>query len=162
MALVPFDIACLLLILLVAVRASLRGLVEEIAHTASVVLGLLASALFFDEGAAFIRGRGIITLRFIPEAVAFIAVFIMIFAAVRLLESVLKDIIRRISLTSIDHLLGFFFGVAEALVIIIVLILLLSIQPLFDKNILLNGSFFAQLLLPNAEALRRGLSGIHV
>jgi membrane protein required for colicin V production len=152
-----FDTACVIIILLVAIRASLRGLVEEVAGAASIVLGLLLSALFFDEGAAFIRDRGFVTMAVVPELIAFAAIFIAVFVAVKLIEGVLKDIVRRISLSSIDHLLGFFFGIVEALVIIMVIMVIINVQPLFDKNIVLDGSIFARFLMPNAEALRRGL-----
>jgi membrane protein required for colicin V production len=145
--------------LLVAIRASLRGLVEEVAGTASIVLGLLLSALFFDEGAAFIRNRGFVTMAVVPEMIAFAAIFITVFIAVKLIEGVLKDIVQRISLSAIDHLLGFFFGIAEALVIIVVIIIIINVQPLFDKNAVLDGSMFARFLMPNAEALRQGLLG---
>jgi membrane protein required for colicin V production len=160
MAITPLDTACVIIILLIAIRASLRGLVEEVAGTASVVLGLLLSALFFDEGAAFIRERGLIMMSVIPEVAAFAAIFIIVFIAVKLLEGILKDIVRRISLSAVDHLLGFFFGIAEALVVIMVILIIINIQPLFDKNIVLSGSFFAQMLMPNAEAFRRGLLGV--
>jgi membrane protein required for colicin V production len=163
MAITPLDTACVIIILLVAIRASLRGLVEEVAGTASVVLGLLLSVLFFDEGAAFMRERGIAGMtgmRVIPEVIAFVAIFVIVFIAIKLIEGILKDIIRRISLSAIDHLLGFFFGIAEAVVIIMIVLIIITIQPLFDKNIVLDGSFFAQVLMPNAEALRRGLLGV--
>jgi membrane protein required for colicin V production len=140
-----------------AIRASLRGLVEEVAGTASVVFGLLLAALFFDEGAAFIRERGFVTVAVVPEMIAFAAVFIIVFVAVKLVEGILKDIIRRISLSPVDHFLGFFFGIAEALVVLIVILVIINVQPLFDKNVLLDGSIFAGFLMPNAEALRRGL-----
>ncbi|MDR1230440.1 MAG: CvpA family protein [Spirochaetaceae bacterium] len=160
MVITPLDTACVIIILLIAIRASLRGLVEEVAGTASVVLGLLLSAMFFDEGAAFIRERGIVTMKIIPEVIAFTAIFIMVFVAIKLLEGVLKDIVRRISLSAIDHLLGFFFGIAEALAVIMIVLVIINIQPLFDKNIVLDGSLFARMLMPNAEALRRGVLGV--
>jgi membrane protein required for colicin V production len=160
MVITPFDTACVIIILLIAVRASLRGLVEEVAGTASVVLGLLLAAMFFDEGAAFIRERGIVTVKIAPEMIAFAAVFIIVFVAVKLVEGVLKEIVQRISLSAIDHLLGFFFGIVEALAVIMIVLVIINIQPLFDKNIVLDGSFFARMLMPNAEALRRGVLGV--
>ena len=162
MAITPFDTACVIIILLVAIRASLRGLVAEVAGTASFVFGLLLSALFFDEGAAFIRERGFVTMAIVPEMIAFAAIFITVFIAVKLVEGILKDIIQRISLSAIDHLLGFFFGIAEALVVIVVIIMIVNVQPLFDKSIVLDGSIFARFLMPNAEALRRGVLGLNV
>jgi membrane protein required for colicin V production len=160
MAMTPLDTACVIIILLIAIRASLRGLVEEVAGTASFVFGLLLSVLFFDEGAAFIRERGIVEMSVIPEVIAFIAIFAIVFVVIKLIEGILKDIIRRISLSAIDHLLGFFFGIAEAVVVIMIVLIIINIQPLFDKNIVLNNSFFAHVLMPNAEALRRGLLGV--
>jgi membrane protein required for colicin V production len=163
MVITPFDTACVIIILLIAIRAALRGLVEEVAGTASIVFGLLLSALFFDEGAAFIREHGIVTMKIVPEMIAFAAIFIIVFIAVKLLEIVLKDIVHRISLSAIDHLLGFFFGIAEALVVIMVILLIINVQPLFDKHIVLDGSLFARLLwplVPDAETLQRGLGVI--
>ena len=161
-AFAPFDVACALLMLAIAVRAALRGFVEEISATASVVLGLLLAGFFFDEGAAYIRARGILSIRILPEIIAFVLLFLAVFIVVKLVELLLKDIVRRIKITPADHVLGFFFGLAEGLAIIIAVLFIFHIQPLFDAESLLSGSVFARLLSPAPGILRETLMGANV
>jgi uncharacterized membrane protein required for colicin V production len=69
----------------------------------------------------------------------------------------LNDIIRRIKLAPVNHILGFVFGVAEALAVIVIILFLINIQPLFDKAIILDGSVFAGFLLPRTHSLFQAL-----
>jgi len=148
MNLSAMDFIFILLIILFVVRCYLKGFVSELLSMAAIVLGLLASLFFYKNGGEFLRTTFWPELKIIPEIIAFIALFVIVFIVVKFLELMLKGIINGIRLGGVDRFLGIFFGLAEGLVVISLVLFLLRIQPLFDPSSLLSESFFARVLLP--------------
>ena len=142
------DFVFLGLIGLFVIRCFLKGFVSEILTMAAVVFGLLASLFLYKNGGDYLREKFWPDLNMVPEIVAFIALFIIVFIAVKLFEILLKGIINNISLSGIDRFLGIIFGFAEGIVVVSLILFLLRIQPLFDPSSILSESFFAHLLLP--------------
>jgi membrane protein required for colicin V production len=158
------DYVFLVLTLLLVIRCTLRGFISEFMTLASLVLGALASLFLYRSGAAFLRDRWLEGLdakipaflqnllpglvRNIPEILAFVLIFVVVFFAVKLVEFLLKDIIQRIRLGGVDRFLGLLFGMAEGVAVTSLLLLILNVQPVFDAAPLLEGSVFAELLLP--------------
>ncbi|MDR1971095.1 MAG: CvpA family protein [Treponema sp.] len=158
------DLVFIGLTLLLVIRCTLRGFISEFMTLASLVLGLLCSIFLYRNGAAFLRDRGLETLteripriirqflpglvRNIPEIIAFILIFALVFILVKLVEYLLTDIVERINLGGVDRFLGFLFGMAEGIAVTSLLLLALMMQPIFNAGPLLEGSFFAELLIP--------------
>jgi membrane protein required for colicin V production len=142
------DIIFAALILIVLIRAALRGFIEEVMSMASLVLGLGSAFFFHKKGAAFLIERYWPDMKILPEIVAFIVIFLIVFLAVKILEYILNDIAARINLGGVDRLLGAIFGFAEGVVLVSLLLFILTIQPLYDMQLLLEKSFFARLLTP--------------
>jgi membrane protein required for colicin V production len=158
------DYVCAGLILLLVVRGTLRGFISEFMTLASLVLGVLGSLFLYRPCADFLRDHGLRTfvegvpaflrrllpalVQNIPEILAFVLIFVVIFVTVKLVEYLLNDIIQRVSLGGVDRFLGFLFGMAEGAVVVSLLLLALKLQPIFDVDSLLDGSFFAGLLFP--------------
>jgi membrane protein required for colicin V production len=142
------DIVFAVLILILMIRCALRGFISAMLSWASVALGLLMAFLLYKNGAAFLRERFFGNLQVAPEALAFIVLFLIVFVAVQILETILKDIIQRISLGGVDRVLGLIFGFFEGLLLVSLILFLLVIQPLFPPEAALGNSFFARLLLP--------------
>jgi membrane protein required for colicin V production len=164
---IPFkviDYVFLALTLLLVIRCTLRGFISEFMTLASLVLGALGSLFLYRSCAVFLRDQGLKTftenipslikkllpslVRNIPEILAFILIFAVIFLTVKLVEFLLKDIVQRISLGSVDRFLGLLFGMVEGIAVTSLLLLVLNVQPIFDAAPLLEGSVFAELLLP--------------
>jgi membrane protein required for colicin V production len=103
---------------------------------------------FYKNGADFIRAHFLPDLQKVPEVIAFILLFLIVFFIVKLLEFIFKDVIYEIQLGNADRFLGVVFGLAEGIAVISLVLFLLRIQPLFDPDSLLSGSFFAHFLLP--------------
>jgi membrane protein required for colicin V production len=143
------------LLAVIIIRCAVRGLVEEIMSMAALLLGVVGAFFLYPSGAAFIRTK--LDLRFIPEILAFVGIFVIIFILVKVVEYMLRDIITRINLGWLDRLLGFVFGVAEGFIVISLLIFIIYIQPVFKAGELLQSSFFARLLIPLIAALRDAL-----
>jgi membrane protein required for colicin V production len=143
------DIILGSLMLILIIRCALRGFIEEMMSMASLVLGVLAAVFFHKNGARFITQRFHIT-GLPAEILAFGALFLTVFIAVKLLEYVLRDIVLRVNLGGVDRFLGILFGIAEGMVLAALIVFLLRLQPLFDPSSLLRDSLFARLLLPLA------------
>jgi membrane protein required for colicin V production len=142
------DIIFIFLTLLLVIRCALRGFVAELMPIAAVVLGLLTALYLYKNGGLFIRGFFFKDVKYIPEMMAFTALFMVVFGAIKVVEHIIKDIIRRIGLNGIDRFLGFLFGFVEGLVLISLVLWVFTVQPLFDEKPLLERSFFAEYILP--------------
>ena len=112
------------------------------------MLGILGAVLFYKNGAEFIRTKTMAEVKYIPEILAFIGIFLIVFILFKMIEKVLKDIINGIKLSGVDKLLGAAFGIVEGIAIVSLLIFLISVQPLFSAGPVLDGSIFADILLP--------------
>ncbi|MDR1108554.1 MAG: CvpA family protein [Spirochaetaceae bacterium] len=166
--LAPIDIIFIALVLILVIRCALRGFIEEVMSMASVVAGVFSAVFFYKRGGAFLRERYLGNLGVVPEILGFIILFLIPFVGIRILEHIIKDIIARVHLGGIDRFLGILFGLVEGIVLIALVLFVIDIQPLFDKNLLLEKSFFAPFLLPVIGEVHRtvlsfsGGGGIHV
>ena len=142
------DIVFVVLIGLLMVRCYLKGFVSELLSMAGIVLGLFASLFLYKNVGEFLRNRFWHDLDTIPEIVAFVSLFLIVLFIIKLLERMLINIIDQISLTDADSYIGILFGLAEGIAVVSLILFLLKVQPFFDSSELLNGSFFARLLLP--------------
>jgi membrane protein required for colicin V production len=138
----------LILLGLLALRGFLKGFTGEFFSIASLALGLIGAVFFFKNGASFLRDRYFQGTALLPEVLAFLGILFLVFAAGKILERIVTDIIRRLNLDRINRALGLILGLAEALALISISILFLTIQPLFNAEGILGESRFAALLLP--------------
>lgn len=143
-----FDFICLILIIIFTIRCSIRGFISEVMSMASVTLGLLAALYFFRKGGSFIRDRFMPGYKTFPEVIAFIVLFFIVFIIMKIMERLLKEIVQGIKLGKVDRFIGIFFGFVEGVIVVSLVIFIISIQPLFDPQTILNNSFFARIILP--------------
>ncbi|MFP3089228.1 CvpA family protein [Treponema sp. TIM-1] len=153
----PIDIIFIALVLILVIRCALRGFIEEVLSMASVVIGALSAVFFYKKGGVFIRERYLEDMGVIPEILAFVILFLIPFVGIRILERIIKDIIIRVNLGGFDRLLGILFGLVEGITLIALVLFVIDIQPLFDKNLLLEKSFFARFLLPVIGEVHRSV-----
>jgi membrane protein required for colicin V production len=154
---VPFatlDIVFSILIFIIVVRAALHGFVEEAFGIAWLVLGLVFAVSFYRSGAAFIRTKAFDDVKILPEVLAFIILFLIVFAVVKIITFLLKDIIQKIKLGGLDHFLGLVFGIFEGLLAVAIIIFVINIQPLFDKNDIFKNSVYNKFLSGNVQVVR--------
>ncbi|MDR1637425.1 MAG: CvpA family protein [Treponema sp.] len=156
------DIFFIILGLILVIRSTLRGFVAEFMSLMAVVCGFAAAILLYRSGGAFIREKFMGDMKYLPEIVAFAGLFFILFAFVKLMEYMLAEIVARIKLYAVDRFLGFVLGVAEGIVVVSLILLLFTVQPLFDEEPLLKGSVFAEFLLPVIRGERWEAGGFHV
>jgi membrane protein required for colicin V production len=148
MSFAVIDIIFIALIAIFTVRCALKGFVSELMSMASVVLGLLAALYFYKKGGEFVRIKFMPDLKIIPEIIAFIALFLIVFIAIKILEAMLMEIIEGVRLGSADRFLGILFGLVEGIIVVSLMLFLFSVQPLFDPRPILEKSLFARILMP--------------
>jgi len=142
------DVVFMVIIAICALRCAARGFISELLSMAALIFGILAALLFFRQGAVLVRGWFMPDMKVVPEIIAFIAFFLLIYVAVKIIEITLKSIIEGIRLGGLDHLLGFALGFVEGLIIVCLLLFLISIQPFFNADFMLENSILAKMLLP--------------
>jgi membrane protein required for colicin V production len=148
MGLAGIDVVFMVIIAVSALRCAARGFISEILSMAALIFGMLAALLFFRGGALFIREWFMPDVKIVPEIIAFVALFLAVYIIVKIVEITLKNIIEGIRLGSLDHLLGFFVGCVEGIVVVCLILFLINIQPFVDSNAVLERSILAKILLP--------------
>jgi len=142
------DVIFIILISVFTIRCFLKGFVGEIFSMAALIFGILASLFFYKNGGEFLRLKFWPEMKIFPEIAAFIALFLIVFLVVKIMEITLKGIIERVRLTGADRFLGILFGLAEGTAVVSLILFILRVQPLFNPSSILDDSFFARLLLP--------------
>ena len=142
------DVVFMVIVAISALRCAARGFISELMSMAALILGLLSAIFFFRKGAILIRDWFMPGVKVLPEVIAFAAFFLLIYIAIKIVETTLKNIIEGVKLGELDHFLGFLFGCVEGIVIVCLLIFLIYIQPFFNTDYVFEKSFFAKILLP--------------
>ena len=148
MGITVVDKVFLGVIAIFTLRCAVRGAVSEISSIAALVLGLLSAIFFYKKTALIVRERFMPDIKTVPEIVSFVALFLIVFAVVKIIETMLKGIVEGIRLKGPDHFLGFVLGLAEGVAVVCLLLFIIKIQPFVKPENILDGSFFAELLLP--------------
>ena len=148
------DIIFFVLMGLLALRGLLKGFAGELFSLASLALALVASLFFYTYGAIILRSlfkQELIQMAPVPEILAFIGIFILVFILGKCAGSIVKGIIVSLSLDGLDKFLGLLLGLAEAIALIGLVVFLLKLQSFFDPQPLLDQSIFARFFLPLIE-----------
>lgn len=150
-ALSLLDIIFIIIALLIITRATFLGFLEEIFSTASWVLGLLVSFIFYKQGAQFLRiyfGN-----KFFLNLLSFLLLFLITYLIVKIVHIFLSGILLSKTISSFDHALGFVVGVLKAVAIILFITFILHYQAIFDFREILNNSLVLKLFAPLLEGV---------
>jgi membrane protein required for colicin V production len=142
------DYVFIFLILLMLVHGYIKGFVEELFSWAAMILAIWAGVLLNAPAAVIVREKLMPNVRVVPEILAFIAIFLIVMIIVKLLERVLKDVIAGANLGAVNKVLGAVFGVIEGFAFTLLILFVISVQPLFNPSKILGDSVFAGFLLP--------------
>ena len=142
------DMIFLILIVLLVIRVYFRGFIGEFFSWASKIVAIWVAVLLHQAGAGFIRSKVMENVQYIPEILAFVAIFLIIVLLSKMLEHVLKDVIMGAKLGGANKILGAIFGLVEGFTVVALILFLLAVQPLFDASGILSNSIFAEILLP--------------
>ncbi len=141
-----FDWILLGLAALAGIRGYMRGFARELGGVAAPLAGLAAAVFFYDWGAGLLRTK--LKFTFMPEVVACIVLFVVAFAIVKIVASILHEALEVAHLGLIDRWAGAALGLAEGFVVVAAVLLALQLQQFFDAKALLGDSVFARNILP--------------
>ena len=125
------DIIFIALILVCAIQAAVNGFIKEFFGKAAFVLGIFVAVMFYAKLMPYVN-------RYIKSA--------LVYLIVRLVQQLVGSFFSGDILSGLDRALGFFFGVAEGLLLISVVLVVLYAQPWFGIGPLVKGSFFHKML----------------
>lgn len=130
--------------LFIAIHGAVNGFVKEFFSKAALVLGVFVSVMFYVKLAPYLTRY--IESDFVSQILSFILIFVLIYLLVRLIQHFVGSFFSSDILTGLDRALGFFFGIAEGLLLVCVVLVIFYAQPWFDIGSLVRNSFFHDLL----------------
>lgn len=138
-----FDLVCIGIIAVCVLMATLHGFVTELfdklAFIGALVVAVLFTVPFRPAVTAFVKNPIVGTI------LAFVIIFVAVFLAIKIIQELLVRIFSAHILKSLDHALGFLFGILEGCIIVSCLLYIGAVQPWFDTDALFSGSFFYAL-----------------
>lgn len=142
------DIVLIVLLVLAIIRATFRGFVKEVLALSSVILGILLAVLFSGSLGKLLHLHLGMPDGILSQAVAFLAIFIVVYLLLKLFEAGLKNLLEKAALENLDRALGFFVGLIEGFLLVFLVLFGLQIQPFFELGSLLENSICYKLLSP--------------
>jgi len=149
-----FDIVLIILFILIVIHSWIRGLVHELENEAYVILGLLLSFTYYRALALYISEKTLVNVTYLPEVLAFAAIFLCTAIVIKLTGGLLKGIIEGAGLNFIDRILGLAFGMVKGVIILAFIIFVLRVQPLDGPKKWLKDSMIAAFLNPKIEEVK--------
>lgn len=143
MNIVAFDIVSIIILLILAIRVTFRGFVAEIMSVASVLVGLIIAVIFTHPVSILLQEY--IGESFWNTVIAFLGLFLISYLIIKIFENSLNSLIEKVQLEKLDQSLGFFLGLVEGFLFIVILVFVLRAQPLFEVDKLLENSFSASV-----------------
>ena len=141
----PLDIVLIVIIAAGAIRCAFKGFIAEIMSFAALILGVVAAVFFSKMGAELIDSY--VGISDWNQIIAFLIIFILTYLIMKLLEGILHRILDKIHLERLDRVLGFFLGLIEGGIVVMLVVYVMQVQPLFDLQPLLEKSTVAQFVL---------------
>jgi len=147
------DIIFIVLIVITSIRGAFSGMIGELISLAALFISLLLAAVFYSDGAKWLQSRS--SLEDAAAVLAFIAIFLLSFILLKMLQKGVVYLINETPFESVDKLLGFFFGILEGILLCFLVVYLLNFQTLFDTSAMVRDSRFVPYIerfLPALDA----------
>ena len=139
------DVIFIIILLITSVRCTFRGFVTEILSFAAVILGVIIAVLLNHMATVWIENFAGQVMW--SNIAAFLIIFLVVYLVVKIFEGALYRLLEIIDLDNLDRALGFFLGLLEGIILIVLIVFVLSIQPFFDPSIVMEDSKFSALIL---------------
>ncbi len=134
------DIIFFAIILLLAIHGAVAGFVKEFFSKAAIVLGVFVAVMFYARLSPYLNKH--IESDFISKILAFLLLFILVYLIVRLIQHFVGNFFSGEILGGLDRVMGFFFGAAEGLLVVCIVLIIIYAQPWFGIGSIVTDSFF--------------------
>ena len=143
MNIASFDIVSLIILFILAIRATFRGFLTEIMSMASIIVGITI-AVVFTRPVSFLL-EDYIGSSFWNMIIAFLGLFLVSYLIIKIFESSLNTLIEKVQLEKLDQSLGFFLGLIEGFLLIVIVVFVLQAQQFFDVSNLFDNSYASSI-----------------
>lgn len=159
MNIAPIDVVFIIIILALVGNGAIKGFIALFFGKAAFLVGFIAGIIFNAPVAQ-------ILLKWIPvvilaKIVAFLLLFIVVYVLIKLVEKILGWIFKGDILRNLDRSLGFFFGLVEAVLVVVLILFILDLQPWIDVEAVLQESIFNKIFFDifgqTVESLPQGI-----
>jgi len=143
MNIAAFDIVSVIVIIILAIRATFRGFLTEIMSMASIIVGITIAVIFTRPVSILLQEY--IGQSFWNMIIAFLGLFLVSYLIIKIFENSLNTLIEKVQLEKLDQSLGFFLGLIEGFLLIIILVFALQTQKIFDIAYLFENSYASSI-----------------
>lgn len=145
MNIAPIDVVFIVIILVLVANGAIRGFIALFFGKAAFWVGF-AAGIVCNTPVAQILLQWILVV-ILAKIAAFLLLFIITYVVIKLVEKILGWIFKGNILKSLDRSLGFFFGLVEGLLVVVLILFLLNLQPWVDVGGLLQDSIFNKIFI---------------
>lgn len=128
------DIIVFALCMFGGIGGAITGFADSFASSAGYIAGFFVSLMYTGRLSQLIMD----TFPNLPPFAAIMIVFVVLFltgyGVLRFVGNLLEGILDSIGIGVVNHLLGFFWGVVETIIVLSLIIYLLDLQTLFDLS----------------------------
>jgi membrane protein required for colicin V production len=147
------DIAVIIVLLVSALLAFVRGLVHEVLSVAGWIGGGLITIYVFPFAQPL--ARDLISIELAADLAAGIAVFVISLAILSILTSAISKRVQNSTLNALDRSLGFLFGLARGGILVCLLYMAIKwMMPIVDQPAWLRSARTMPLIETGAQQLR--------
>jgi len=143
MNIAAFDIVSLIILFILAIRATFRGFLTEIMSMASIIVGIIIAVVFTRPVSILLQdyiGNSIWNM-----IIAFLGLFLISYLIIKIFESSLNTLIEKIQLEKLDQSLGFFLGLIEGFLLIVILVFLMQAQQFISVSNIFENSYASSI-----------------
>ncbi len=144
MTVAPIDICFLVIVLVFAVAALIKGFVKELFSKVSVIGGLAAAIFFAPKLDVYVSQT--ISNSVLSISLSFFLIFIVVFLTLSIIQHFVSKVFEGEIMKGLDKTLGFLLGIAEGLVVVIFVIAVLKVQQFYDFSDFFKDSIFYKFL----------------
>ncbi len=146
MTLTGFDLLLSALIILLMLKVTLSGFIAEFFSKAAVIAGTITAIMFYRLLSPLIVS--LLGPAIFPDIVAFLLIFLAVYLVIKYIQNLAGAAFESETMTNLDRAMGFFLGIAEGLLLVIVILIFLKNQRWFDASRIMHNSVYAELLNP--------------
>lgn len=132
------------IILIFAIAGVIKGFIDNVFGKIAFIAGIILGYLFYKDIAEGLLKD--IKVPYAANIIAFLLIFVVTFLIIKIIQMIVSKVFEWSILKSLDHTLGFIFGMVEGGAVVCLAIFLLTAQPFFSVQSLFDGSFYYNLV----------------
>jgi len=150
------DIIIFAICMLSAVVSAIRGFVSEFFHFGGILIGLLSGCIFTSLIKESVS-KVFPSLPSLPIALmSFVLMVLAGYLLVRAMGSMMKTVIEQFSLSALDGILGFAWGIVEAAIVLALVSYVLTMQSVISFDGFFSVSAFYQNFIKPLQPMTVG------